>query len=280
MESNKRCSRCGTLNEQEYVYCKNCGTALETEKETNTPNINYTPINYNTVPNSTITDYSEIEPEINGVDTKKIQAYVGPKNCDRIMQKFIMAFRTGKMVTGYNWIVFITGALLAFPFVSSWFFYRKMYKVGAILCAISIALTVAVTAIDFSKNAEYIKNEYNKVENYTAEEFLQYESDAIPTTSTAKTADAIIKFVLTVLLASTAWNIYYKQSLKNIKRLELSNFPNNNEFYQLAGMPSAAAAILIPIGIRFVEMIISAAPAISLIMAGADMEKIMWLLLL
>ena len=279
MDTNKRCSRCGTDNEQEYLYCKNCGTPFE--KQTNTQNnTHYTPISYHNSQVDSMVDYSEIEPEIDGVDTKKIQAYVGTKNRDRIMQKFITAFRTGKRVKGFNWIVFITGTLLVFPFVSAWFFYRKMYKIGTILCALSIAFTVAVTAINFSSNTEKMRKEYNEIKSYSAEEILQQETEITASVSKAESVVAIIQFALSVFLAVNAWNIYYKQSLLRIRKLEETNLPNNNQFYQLAGLPSSAAAILIPLGIRLIEMLISAAPAISLMLSGADIQKVLMLLLM
>lgn len=279
MEKDKRCSRCGTVNEQEYIYCKNCGSQLQVQKNSSSQNTHYTPINYNSSNIGSVTDYSEIEPEINGVDTKKVAAYVGTKNREQIMGRFIIAHKTGKRVTGFNWIVFITGTILAFPFASSWFFYRKMYKVGALLCAISLALTIIVTAVNFSEDSKYLRNEYSKVKDYSTERILEYEAEAIPEPTTADTADAVVKFCIAVFLSINAWNIYYKQSTNRIKKLELSNFPNNNQFYQLAGLPSSAAAILIPLGVRLVESLITCAPAISLIFSGADIDKVMLLLL-
>ncbi len=279
MENNKRCSRCGTDNEQEFAYCKNCGALLE-KRETTQNNTHYTPISYHNQQVDSMVDYSEIEPEIEGVDTKKVQAYVGTKNCDRIMQRFITAFRTGKRVTGFNWVVFITGTLLVFPFVSAWFFYRKMYKVGAIICALSIALTVAVTAVNFADNTERMRKEYNEIKSYSTEELLQQETEITTPISKAEMVVAIIQFAVAVFLAISAWNIYYKQSLLRIRKLEEANLPNNNQFYQLAGLPSSAAAILIPLGVRLIEMIISATPAISLMLTGADIEKVIMLLLL
>ena len=278
MGESRRCSRCGAINESEYVYCKNCGNPLQSKEIPLQQNTHYTPINYNTTIPTSSTDYSEIEPEINGVDTKKLEAYVGPKNRDKIMGRFIIAHRTDKKVSGFNWVVFITGLLLRFPFVSSWFFYRKMYKVGALLCAISVALTILITGLNFAEDSKFLRTEYNKVKDYSSEQILEYEVENIPEPTTADTVDAIVKFCITVFLAVNAWNIYYKQSTKRIKKLELLNFPNNNQFYQLAGLPSSASAILIPLGVSLLESVIMLAPAISLILSGADIEKVLLLL--
>ena len=278
MENNKRCFRCGTENEQEYAYCKNCGTPFE-KQDTTQNNTHYTPISYHNSQVDSMVDYSTIEPEIDGVDTKKVQAYVGTKNCDRIMQRFITAFRMGKSVKGFNWVVFITGTLLVFPFASAWFFYRKMYKIGAIICALSIALTVAVTAVNFADNTEMLRKEYNQVKAYSAEELLQQEANIERPVNRAETVVAVIQFAVSLFLAISAWNIYYKQTLLRIRKLDEANLPNNNQFYQLAGLPSSAAAILIPLGVRLIEMLITAAPAISLMLSGADIQKVLMLIL-
>ena len=50
-----------------------------------------------------------------------------------------------------------------------------MYKVGMLICAISLALTVVVTACNFSENSKFLRTEYNKVKDYSAEQILEYE---------------------------------------------------------------------------------------------------------
>ena len=271
---DKRCSRCGTMNEPEYVYCRNCGTQLQNQQTPPQPNTYYTPINYNTMNAYATTDYSEIEPEINGVDTKKLEAYVGVKNRDKIMSRFIIAHRTGKNVSWFSWVVFLLGMFLGLTVAASWFFYKKMYKVGMLICAISLALTVVVTACNFSENSKFLRTEYNKVKDYSAEQILEYEVP-VKEATTADTLASAAEFGIVIFLSIIAWNIYYKQSTSRIKKLELSNFPNNNQFYQLAGMPSTAAAILIPIGVLFLESFIASAPAISLILSGVDMQHLL-----
>ncbi len=274
MDMDKRCSRCGTMNEPEYVYCRNCGTPLQTKETPLQQETHYTPISYNTMNAYATTDYSEIEPEINGVDTKKLEAYVGAKNRDKIMGRFIIAHKTGKNVSWFNWAVFLLGMFLGLTVAASWFFYRKMYKVGTILCAISIALTVVVTACNFSENSKFLRTEYNKVKDYSAEQILEYETP-ITEPTTVDTLASVAEIGIIVFLSISAWNIYYKESTKRIKKLELSNFPNNNQFYELAGMPSTAAAVLIPLGVLFLQSFIASAPAISLILSGVDIQQLL-----
>lgn len=274
MDMDKRCSRCGTMNEPEYVYCRNCGTPLQIKETPQQQETHYTPISYNTINAYATTNYSEIEPEINGVDTKKLEAYVGAKNRDKIMGRFIIAHKTGKNVSWFNWVVFLLGMFLGLTFAASWFFYRKMYKVGMLICTISLALTVVVTAFNFSENSKFLRTEYNKVKDYSAEQILEYEAP-IKEATTADTLASVAEFGVVIFLSISAWNVYYKESTKRIKKLELSNFPNNNQFYQLAGMPSTAAAVLIPIAVLFLQSFIASAPAISLILSGVDIQQLL-----
>lgn len=285
--NSKKCARCGTINEQEYIYCKNCGEPFTISENQKNNNRQYTPISYRNAGESD-TDYSGTPAEIGGVDAEKLAAYVGVKKGKRIINMFYLAEATGKKVKGFNWAVFLTGTLLAFPFVSSWFFYRKMYKVGAIICAISIAFTLILTANGFLDSYTQLKNEYDKYESYTVEEILNTNTqdetneinlyDVIPTK--VETAVSFLQTVISVVLAIFAWNIYFKESTRRIKRLETINPLMDNNFYALAGLPSLASALLIPFCVRVLEMFISMAPAMWLVIQGADIAKVLALLLI
>ncbi|MDD4699157.1 MAG: zinc-ribbon domain-containing protein [Oscillospiraceae bacterium] len=78
---------------------------------------------------------------IDGVATADIAAFVGSKQ-EYFIPKFAQHAGRGSFAS-WNWPVFLFGFLLKIPFV--WFFYRKMYKVGSIILAIWIALTVIIS---------------------------------------------------------------------------------------------------------------------------------------
>ena len=77
---SKICPFCKTVNEDEYVYCKNCGNLLESRENTQDSNVNYTTFrsfeNENTLP------------VIDGVPTEDIAAFVGVK-APVFLRKFV-----------------------------------------------------------------------------------------------------------------------------------------------------------------------------------------------
>ena len=139
METNHEnliCAVCKTENEPDYKFCKNCGTPLNKTSEGQFGGAQYTPppnfggYGYNTPHgnyygyNAThYTDYSAVEPALDDVDTKKIQAYVGSAKQDYFMQLFIAMKRLGRKLF-VSWPVAIMGTLLATPVAAAWFFYR------------------------------------------------------------------------------------------------------------------------------------------------------------
>jgi len=208
------CSVCGAKNEDDYSYCKNCGTVLPLSQATAEQNKSVTPppfvspgeniyadpaqfanqqnVNppygqppfnagpqgnpppygqppygagpqgnpppygqppFNAGPQGNPPPYGQapygagqyppppnvmpVPNSIDGVATADIAAFVGSKQ-EYFIPKF--AQNAGKSsFASWNWPVFLFGFLLNIPFV--WFFYRKMYKVGAIILAIWVAIT-------------------------------------------------------------------------------------------------------------------------------------------
>lgn len=285
MDKTKICNVCGTANEEEYVYCKNCGSPLMTENSSQnaqySPNHNYTNA-YGVY--GCYADYSEITPELDGVETAKVQAYVGNKNRNKFMQSFIAIAKTGRKAF-FNWAVMLTGILLSSVFTASWFFYRKMYKVGLIICAVFVALTVCITAINFNDDAAAVSATYDKISSYSEAELtekLMYSEDGSAITSNAFTSPlskvvsnvvTVAEIVAVVLLSVYAYRIYYNHTLKEVKRISATG-ENQLYIYTLAGKPSLAAAILIPFAFNLLIAFISLAPCLPLLLSGADAYKI------
>lgn len=169
MENKKKCLGCGAEYSGEYMFCKECGSALQTvEAEAEQPAqvINDENLNNEEVSNEQKVEQAVAEPVaepvaqpvvaespvapseeaingddfINGVPTAVLSDYVGEKST-KFIPKFKKYSRGAK--AGWNWPVFLFGLLLGIPFV--WFFYRKMYKLGVLFLAISIAFSVGST---------------------------------------------------------------------------------------------------------------------------------------
>ena len=155
----KICPKCGTVNEDDYTYCKNCGTALPDVKTApteaaasgdgeeiacrscqtlNSKNFNFcrrcgTPL-YETEDTAAET--------LDGVPTDDLVAFVG-KNGQHIVGKWKKAEAGGNRFI-FCWPVAILMAFFGIAGAGFWFLYRRMYKIGIIL--LSAALVSAVVA--------------------------------------------------------------------------------------------------------------------------------------
>ena len=173
---NLLCPVCKTLNEKDYKFCKNCGAPLSQNYESQTNGAQYTPppnfrgygynyynFNQNATP---YTDYSAVEPTIDDVDTKKIQAYVGNAKQDYFMQLFITMKRLGRKLF-VSWPIAIMGTLLATPFAAAWFFYRKMYRLGTIICLCCLLLSCVSTVLTYGATTEALNKGVGSNRDYT-----------------------------------------------------------------------------------------------------------------
>ena len=173
----KICAECGTENENDYIYCKNCGAPLvkseakaesdfigndaENKADTGSFDTNgstggYTPPygtpNYGEAPyspNNTYTSYA-----IDGVPAEDVAFFVGKKSAE-IMPKFMKMEITRSKVS-WCWPAGILGYLFG-PFGAAlWFFYRKMYKIALILLAAGTLLSFTTAALTYDTNSKSI----------------------------------------------------------------------------------------------------------------------------
>ena len=172
------CSECGTENEQEYEYCKNCGSKLETAYNED-KDLNYGSFNgknagtYNQNFSSSNSGYPYIE-EISGIKSDDVATFVGKKSSE-ILKKFSkMEICHSKLC--WCWPVAVLGFLFGPIGAAIWFFYRKMYKIALILVAIGVVMSF-VTGIVSSGNNEQIlnKNPYEIYEKYENDDAYTFD---------------------------------------------------------------------------------------------------------
>lgn len=163
MEEKRICSECGTENENDYVYCKNCGTLLG--RPTETRKAEYTAAPVAEEQTGTAAPESKAEPagasgsagftppEVapgvspDGIPQEEIALFVG-KKAATVMPKLIKMEITNSKIS-WCWPPAILGFLLGPMGAALWFFYRKMYKKGALLFGIGAALTLITSAMTF-----------------------------------------------------------------------------------------------------------------------------------
>lgn len=136
---SKICPFCKTVNEDEYVYCKNCGNLLESRENTQDSNVNYTTFrsfeNENTLP------------VIDGVPTEDIAAFVGVK-APVFLRKFVKSDIVGSK-TDWNWPVAVLSFFMGPCGAALWFLYRKMYKTGLLLLILGLPILFGPTVINY-----------------------------------------------------------------------------------------------------------------------------------
>ncbi len=149
-EAYKICPKCGTACEPDHAFCSKCGNSFaagEYNKGYGRP-----------------TYYKDM---VDGVPTAEVVDYID-RNSYSYLPKFFKYSNGSK--AGWNWPVFVLG-LFGIPFV--WFFYRKMYKVGSIVLAISVGIVLAMAgALGFAFSSveepmvEYVSEVYEIQEKY------------------------------------------------------------------------------------------------------------------
>ena len=179
----KICSECGVANENDYIYCKNCGAPLvKTEAEPEfignnaqsetksggdfdrgtdagsyTPPYsapNYAGAQYS--PYNTYTSYA-----IDGVPADDVAFFVGKKSAE-IMPKFMKMEITRSKVS-WCWPAAILGFIFGPLGAALWFFYRKMYKIALILIAMGTLLTFTTAALTYDTNSQSISNIFESI---------------------------------------------------------------------------------------------------------------------
>ena len=167
--SKNICEVCGTENEPQYVYCKNCGGALKAEENQETNNSKaedfkrgeevHNEPNFNGSFSSFVNDYD-------GVSSEELGLFVG-KNGDKILPKFAKLHASNSKVS-WCWPPAVLGFLFGAMGSALWFFYRKMYKTAVIFALVGAVITVVTGALSFS-DTEAISD--SVIESFAAGDF-------------------------------------------------------------------------------------------------------------
>ena len=267
MDNNIICHECGTENEPQYVYCKNCGTLLKTEtnkQSQNQNNYNYTAGNttyqyqqsgkngYNTTYNQNVAVES-----IEGVPTEDMVAFVGKKSYN-IIPKFSKMELAGSKAS-WCWPAAVLGFLFGPLGAAIWFFYRKMYKAAVIFMAIGIVFSAAVGIIagpitdkDFLQGVveSYYSGDYEGFYNGVGE--LLRSEDTVRSIA-ASVLDSAVRIATMIVAGMFGFYFYKRHAVRSINRYrDMSVDPR---YYKIglasiggtsSGMAVLGVAILVP----------------------------------
>lgn len=157
---SRRCSRCGTINSPDKLFCEVCGTPLNQEENENQPRQEQQtqqnqqgwqglgggqqgmPPFHQMAYNPYTTPFGGLSPdeEIDGVPVKDLAIYVG-QNSHYFLPKFKEMSTRGKKIS-WNWAAFFLDCY--------YLFYRKMWGLGILVALISILLSLPNTIILYS----------------------------------------------------------------------------------------------------------------------------------
>ena len=204
-ENLKVCKQCNAVNDADALFCRQCGAKFEDEVVAESANVVEQtvaqPVNEEkttekeqTVENqqpvqdqSAQAQYSQGQTEqapvnnqqaapqfqANAISEQEFYAYIG-KNQKRFMPKFREFF--GGKKASFSPLVFLLTWLVSPIAGAFWFFHRKAYKIGSLLLAIGLVLTIITAAISvamMNETTDVIKdyiaqNEGTSWQNYSS----------------------------------------------------------------------------------------------------------------
>ncbi len=215
------CPECKTENEEQYSFCKNCGTQLETSErkagaEFNTPE-QFTPQKGN----NNFSD-NRMPNEIEGIGKEEMLAFLG-KDSDKIFEKFLKMEYSGSKIS-WCWPAFFLTAFLGFFGSAIWFFYRKMFKPAIAFVLAGVLVLGVQTALNFDNSVEAARSVTSSIEAilngdisnpdqlFNIDEpkgVLALISDALDTAETLIGGAVVAMFAL---------HIYKKHAIEKIKK--------------------------------------------------------------
>ena len=241
----KICSECGTENERDYTYCKNCGAPLvkaepeakpefignEAEARSDTGSFDastgagaYTPpygaANYGGMPYSPYSPYNTYTSyAMDGVPAEDVAFFVGKKSAE-IMPK-IMKMEITRSNVSWCWPGAILGFLIGPLGAAIWFFYRKMYKIALILLAIGTVLSFTKAALTLNADSQDMSGIFDSITEGDADALLDafrsIESEETAATLLASGINSIAGLATCVLTGLFGFYAYKNHCVKSIK---------------------------------------------------------------
>lgn len=224
------CARCKAENPKNMFYCGKCGFPLAIKQQDNTAQNNESPYKMNGVAFDPFDPMGGIDPAIDmgeNVTAGEISKYV-QKNTSYFLRVFsgIKDFKRNR----FSFVGFIFGG--------GYLLYRKMYKLGSILTAITAVLLLLQLFLtmtpQYNEYVQTINELYNNAPSYLNNEFLNNFSDTLQNMSLSSQLIVLLinlssglRIAIRVIVGINANKWYFKHCKKRIS--EIKNKPNDNE---------------------------------------------------
>lgn len=291
MPDVKYCHNCGAQNKEHFAFCKMCGTDItELPKPTavkldNAQALGVAPLSNGTSDTPFVkTAYVPAgqdpvaKPE-ESATLEEATLYVGDDS-EALLRKYN---RYTKRKSVWNWPVFFF-SLLGIPFV--WFFYRRMYKTGAIILAVWLVLTCGSSffkyhtyqsasegIVSFAESSiDAVKEGFNQVSNPNRNKTINDKinkkwtktvnalmaNEVFLTDFTVTVILELLKFACVIILPIFANKLYFAKLNKDIKRIKSNN--TGDDAIKLSGGKSITTALTVGFSCGAVLGIISLLP--------------------
>ncbi len=230
------CQNCGTENEPDYIFCKQCAAELNGDGQSTSrqappyqnvgyggqPYGNQPPYGYAPFGNQPPYGYYPYQTEtIDGVKTEDVAAFIGSA-APTYIPKFAKMEMTRSTVS-FNWLVALISIFVSPFFAACWFIHKRMNKIGLIIFAIvalaqgAYIVTVFPTILDL-------------LEKVAADGFSASVTDLVYIATRHNTAAMlasnafnIVTYAVAILGGLFANHMYKSHIIKTVKSIKAQN---------------------------------------------------------
>lgn len=225
------CPNCGLFCREEDPFCPNCHFPLHQAPRADQPVVD-NPFEGREVSDTGFADMFEAiyaDDEIDGIPAKDF-IFIVRQNYIYFLRVFKIFSQRAKAKI-FNWSAFLFGFL--------YFFYRKMYKIGAILLGIYLLTNVPSLILSFHMLQQTIADPMLVTS-------LQFDMTGLEGLEIASQLLMYARWGLAVFVGFTANHFYYRHCRQKIEKLRgLSSGGTENEFYQTLSAIGGVSALAV-----------------------------------
>lgn len=234
------CPRCGTNNPKDALFCSKCGLPRGESPNQSTPNGNTV---YDNVPpfihneqNSAYGFPEGFSPDeqIDGVPTSEIARFVGAN-----AKRYLHSFKKNKLI-GWNWGAFIFGAY--------WYFFRKIYSVGAVFIALSVSIEFLLSSLasDLVLTLSKLISDYS-YGNIAFDAFIRQYVDALNGSPQMKWFYIFGAAIIVLRIVAALFADYFMKKRTMEKIGQIKEQTKGSPMYQTVLMVKGGVSFLMPV---------------------------------